>query len=168
MIFGIFYVIEVTISDCISALPAVPLWCSENKSMHNLKCQLFQVSSLLGYWLTLLLTARVPLPSCALAIECPHGMVYKECGSMCKVSCRDLGNDACQEQCVQGCQCPDGMVGGLYSAGSWRGGTMDWLVVMIGDVLGKVFMLSKQQLHTSHKQYTLQKKFVGNPVFIEE
>ncbi|XP_038045083.1 SCO-spondin-like [Patiria miniata] len=44
-------------------------------------------------------------------VTCKGGKVYKECGSVCKVSCRDLGNrDDCQEQCVQGCQCPNDMV----------------------------------------------------------
>ncbi|XP_022110836.1 mucin-2-like [Acanthaster planci] len=42
---------------------------------------------------------------------CEEGMVFKECGSMCKAACRDLGStDNCQEQCIQGCQCQDNMV----------------------------------------------------------
>ncbi|XP_022108238.1 SCO-spondin-like [Acanthaster planci] len=37
---------------------------------------------------------------------CQEGEVFKECGSMCRVTCRDLEKtDDCQEQCIQGCQC---------------------------------------------------------------
>ena len=37
------------------------------------------------------------------------GEIFTECGSPCARSCRDLSaNLACEEQCVPGCQCPDG------------------------------------------------------------
>ncbi|XP_038045088.1 mucin-2-like, partial [Patiria miniata] len=43
--------------------------------------------------------------------DCPNGKVYKECGSMCNVTCHDLTSASeCEEQCIQGCRCPDGKV----------------------------------------------------------
>jgi hypothetical protein len=37
--------------------------------------------------------------------------VFTECGSSCARSCRDLSADlVCKEECVPGCQCPDGKV----------------------------------------------------------
>ncbi|XP_033639908.1 SCO-spondin-like [Asterias rubens] len=44
-------------------------------------------------------------------VSCPDGREYKECGSVCKVTCSDINNDVgCLENCVQGCQCPNGEV----------------------------------------------------------
>ncbi|CAJ0959098.1 unnamed protein product, partial [Ranitomeya imitator] len=43
--------------------------------------------------------------------QCPHGMVYKECVSPCVKSCQSLDiNEVCQEQCTDGCSCPEGKV----------------------------------------------------------
>lgn len=44
------------------------------------------------------------------AMKCPDGMEYKECGSSCVTSCKDLSvkNQSCVEQCVPGCRCPSG------------------------------------------------------------
>ncbi|KAG9491060.1 hypothetical protein GDO78_006427 [Eleutherodactylus coqui] len=43
--------------------------------------------------------------------QCPHGMIYKECVSPCVKSCQGLNiNEVCQEQCVDGCTCPEGKI----------------------------------------------------------
>ncbi|KAM4037233.1 von Willebrand factor [Anomaloglossus baeobatrachus] len=43
--------------------------------------------------------------------QCPHGMVYNECVSPCVKSCQSLDiNEVCQEQCTDGCSCPEGKV----------------------------------------------------------
>ena len=36
------------------------------------------------------------------------GVTYKECASACRGHCRDMeiGDNACEEECVPGCQCP--------------------------------------------------------------
>uniref|UniRef100_A0A8D0LCC8 von Willebrand factor n=1 Tax=Sphenodon punctatus TaxID=8508 RepID=A0A8D0LCC8_SPHPU len=40
---------------------------------------------------------------------CPVGMEYKECVSPCAKTCQSLNiNEVCQEQCVDGCSCPEG------------------------------------------------------------
>ncbi|XP_073079394.1 von Willebrand factor isoform X1 [Manis javanica] len=40
---------------------------------------------------------------------CPGGMEYKECVSPCARTCQSLHiNEVCQEQCVDGCSCPEG------------------------------------------------------------
>ncbi|XP_033621844.1 von Willebrand factor [Fukomys damarensis] len=40
---------------------------------------------------------------------CPAGMEYKECVSPCARTCQSLPvNEVCQEQCVDGCSCPEG------------------------------------------------------------
>jgi hypothetical protein len=42
------------------------------------------------------------------AVQCPEGLVYKECGNNCGLNC-DLNEDPidCREECIAGCQCPD-------------------------------------------------------------
>ncbi|XP_071956996.1 von Willebrand factor-like [Antedon mediterranea] len=45
--------------------------------------------------------------------ECPGLMVYKECGSMCKLTCATSNMDLsqhCSPECVSGCECPTGFV----------------------------------------------------------
>lgn len=40
---------------------------------------------------------------------CPAGMEYKECVSPCPRTCQSLSiNEVCQQQCVDGCSCPEG------------------------------------------------------------
>ncbi|XP_039730048.1 von Willebrand factor isoform X2 [Pteropus medius] len=42
---------------------------------------------------------------------CPAGMEYKECVSPCTRNCQSLHiNEVCQEQCVDGCSCPEGQL----------------------------------------------------------
>ncbi|NP_001243217.1 von Willebrand factor precursor [Xenopus tropicalis] len=42
---------------------------------------------------------------------CPFGMEYNECVSPCVKTCQSLNiNEVCQEQCIDGCSCPDGKV----------------------------------------------------------
>ncbi|XP_045151939.1 von Willebrand factor [Echinops telfairi] len=42
---------------------------------------------------------------------CPAGMEYTECVSPCTRTCQSLHiNGVCQEQCVDGCSCPDGQL----------------------------------------------------------
>ncbi|XP_022108235.1 SCO-spondin-like [Acanthaster planci] len=44
-------------------------------------------------------------------VKCPSGEVYKICGSNCVSSCGDISSDQfCQEECVEGCQCPEGRI----------------------------------------------------------
>ncbi|KAM4748779.1 von Willebrand factor [Rhinophrynus dorsalis] len=43
--------------------------------------------------------------------QCPYGMEYNECVSPCVKTCQSLNiNEVCQEQCIDGCSCPDGKV----------------------------------------------------------
>uniref|UniRef100_A0A8C6E4J9 von Willebrand factor n=1 Tax=Moschus moschiferus TaxID=68415 RepID=A0A8C6E4J9_MOSMO len=43
--------------------------------------------------------------------DCPAGMEYKECVSPCHRTCRSLSiTEVCQEQCVDGCSCPEGQL----------------------------------------------------------
>ena len=44
-----------------------------------------------------------------LAITCPHGMVYQQCGSLCPQTCEYLG-EVCEGGCSEGCFCPIGQV----------------------------------------------------------
>ena len=47
----------------------------------------------------------------SLAIQCPTGMVYHECGSYCPPTCDDIDAvKTCQGGCIAGCFCPDGQV----------------------------------------------------------
>ena len=46
-----------------------------------------------------------------LALQCPTGMVYQQCGSFCPPTCDDINATAtCQGGCAEGCFCPDGQV----------------------------------------------------------
>uniref|UniRef100_A0A8D0WKY0 von Willebrand factor n=1 Tax=Sus scrofa TaxID=9823 RepID=A0A8D0WKY0_PIG len=43
--------------------------------------------------------------------DCPAGMEYRECVSPCTRTCQSLHiNEVCQEQCVDGCSCPEGQL----------------------------------------------------------
>ncbi|KAM8973916.1 von Willebrand factor isoform 2-T2 [Pelodytes ibericus] len=43
--------------------------------------------------------------------QCPFGMEYNECATPCVKTCRSLDiNEVCQEQCMDGCNCPEGKV----------------------------------------------------------
>ena len=42
--------------------------------------------------------------------ECPPGMVYQQCGSLCPQTCNNIGTSNCQGGCAEGCFCPDGQV----------------------------------------------------------
>ncbi|XP_024875252.1 chymotrypsin inhibitor-like [Temnothorax curvispinosus] len=47
--------------------------------------------------------------------QCPVNQEYKECGSACPPSCNNPDPQLCTMQCVQGCQCKDGLL--LKSSG---------------------------------------------------
>ena len=42
--------------------------------------------------------------------ECPTGMVYQQCGSLCPRTCDNVEMLNCQSGCAAGCFCPDGQV----------------------------------------------------------
>ncbi|XP_015177061.1 PREDICTED: hemocytin [Polistes dominula] len=43
------------------------------------------------------------------SLQCPGGQVYQICGNSCKRSCGDISfNPDCKEECVEGCNCPEG------------------------------------------------------------
>ena len=44
------------------------------------------------------------------AIECPPGMVYQQCGPLCPQTCDNIGTSDCHGGCAEGCFCPDGQV----------------------------------------------------------
>ena len=48
-------------------------------------------------------------------IECPEGMVYKQCGSLCPPTCDDIKGSLCSDRfiCERGCFCSGGTV--LYN-----------------------------------------------------
>ena len=41
-----------------------------------------------------------------LAIECPPGMVYQQCGPLCPQTCDTDEDVECSNGCVEGCFCP--------------------------------------------------------------
>ena len=45
-----------------------------------------------------------------LAIQCPTGMVYQQCGSLCIQTCTNNITSGCYDGCAEGCFCPDGLV----------------------------------------------------------
>ena len=42
------------------------------------------------------------------AIQCPPGMVYQQCGALCPQVCH--GSTVCNGGCAEGCFCPNGQV----------------------------------------------------------
>ena len=46
----------------------------------------------------------------SLGIECPPGMVYQQCGSLCPQNCDNTNITNCHGGCAEGCFCPDGLV----------------------------------------------------------
>ena len=47
----------------------------------------------------------------SVALQCPVGMVYQQCGSFCPATCDNIDATAmCQGGCAEGCFCPDGQV----------------------------------------------------------
>ena len=47
---------------------------------------------------------------CFLAITCPSGMVYQQCGPSCPQTCDTNEDTDCSGGCVEGCFCPSGQV----------------------------------------------------------
>lgn len=45
-----------------------------------------------------------------IALSCPEGMVYKDCGTSCPKTCKGTVYDCEDHHCVDGCHCPDGLV----------------------------------------------------------
>ena len=45
-----------------------------------------------------------------IAIECPAGTVYQQCGPLCPQTCNNIGTSNCLGGCAEGCFCPDGQV----------------------------------------------------------
>lgn len=44
-----------------------------------------------------------------LAVKCPPGQVFEECGDECYRTCDDMqSNEICKSSCVEGCRCPLG------------------------------------------------------------
>lgn len=51
------------------------------------------------------------LPSCVtLALQCPNGTVFSNCGTECPLTCDAPEPVACTRICVRGCFCPEGML----------------------------------------------------------
>ena len=48
--------------------------------------------------------------SSLIGIECPAGMVYQQCGSLCPQTCENVIRGPCSSGCAEGCFCPDGQV----------------------------------------------------------
>jgi len=44
------------------------------------------------------------------AITCPSGMVYQQCGPSCPQTCDTNEDTDCSGGCVEGCFCPSGLV----------------------------------------------------------
>ena len=44
------------------------------------------------------------------ADECPPGMLYQQCGSLCPRTCQNTDLLECISGCVSGCFCPSGQV----------------------------------------------------------
>ncbi|XP_029640374.1 mucin-2 [Octopus sinensis] len=41
-------------------------------------------------------------------INCTKGMIYQECGYNCDQTCRGIQPEKCEEECIEGCNCPPG------------------------------------------------------------
>lgn len=39
-------------------------------------------------------------------MNCTGGMMYMECGPNCDQTCRAVQPEPCQEECMEGCNCP--------------------------------------------------------------
>ena len=48
--------------------------------------------------------------ACVLAIECPPGAVYQQCGSLCPRTCDSNDAASCPSGCAEGCFCSEGLV----------------------------------------------------------
>ena len=48
--------------------------------------------------------------SAASPTECPSGMVYQQCGSLCPQTCDNAEATICPSGCAEGCFCPHGLV----------------------------------------------------------
>lgn len=44
------------------------------------------------------------------AITCPAGLVYQQCGPVCSQTCDTDKDTECSSGCVEGCFCPSGKV----------------------------------------------------------
>ena len=53
---------------------------------------------------------RLNIYSISVAVECPTGMVYQQCGSLCIQTCTSNITSVCHDGCAEGCFCPDGQV----------------------------------------------------------
>ena len=45
-----------------------------------------------------------------IAVQCPAGMIYQQCGSLCTATCTSDITDDCYTGCAEGCFCPNGLV----------------------------------------------------------
>ena len=45
-----------------------------------------------------------------IAVQCPAGMIYQQCGTLCSATCTSDVTADCYAGCAEGCFCPDGLV----------------------------------------------------------
>ena len=45
-----------------------------------------------------------------IALDCPSGTVYQQCGPVCPQTCDTVNDTSCSGGCIEGCFCPDGQV----------------------------------------------------------
>lgn len=62
----------------------------------------------MAFWMQSIFTSKFIFFA---AVECPAGMVYQQCGSLCVRTCDNFNDDIiCEGGCAEGCFCPDGEV----------------------------------------------------------
>ena len=67
--------------------------------------------NLMAIFVCRMILVRTILKFVFTAVECPPGMVYKQCASLCVQTCDNINeNVICEGGCAEGCFCPDEQV----------------------------------------------------------
>ena len=103
-------------------------------------------------------------------MECPAGMVYQQCGSLCVQTCDNINDDSiCEGGCAEGCFCPDGEVlfeGECVQPARCTGRSDNTLYTYIDTCTHVKLMLEYMEINVYRKTFVVIASFNKMPIRI--